>query len=106
MNKTLPALFITSLSILIISCTDNQINVGSVKNSITKVPIDSVLVEIEGSEETTYTDSLGNYFITKESGHTIPDSPTLDIRFSKEGYLPIRKINPNPTEIIYLTPNK
>lgn len=53
---------------------------GNVCDTLTTLPIDSVLVEIVGTGESTYTDVLGNYKMG------IADTGTFTIRFSKTGY--------------------
>lgn len=55
---------------------------GTIDNSVTLLPVDNVLIQIQGDNQSEYSDVIGGY----QTGFF--QSGTVDVNYSKYGYLP------------------
>jgi len=80
---------------LFISCEGYVEYSGKVYDATTNEPIDSVkcvIVEYADRNYFSYTDSIGNYYVSTPLVGCVPDCDDYSVEFSKEGY---------KTQIIY-----
>ncbi len=72
---------------------------GTVYESGTDIPIDSVLCKVLTGTEELYTDSLGRYEVCNVFSGCVPDCPEIEVEYSKPGYLTLILTNPNRDDI-------
>jgi hypothetical protein len=74
------------LGLLILSkCEGSECGVGTVYDSKSKIPLDSVLCVSNGGD-TIYTDTTGNFNLCGPFGGCTFGCPKVEIDFSKKGY--------------------
>ncbi len=81
--------------VLLSGCEGNRIGEGTVCDSLTKIPLDSVKYGYTDSESFIYTDSTGAYAIDGPFGGCIPECPDYHVTFAKPGYQTKKVKNPN-----------
>ena len=98
-GKFFPFTLILILGILILSgCEGETCGDGIVYDSMTKLPLDSVLCASNGSDKI-YTDSLGKYYLCGPFGGCMSGCPDVVIEFSKKGFKSQKVTNPNKSDI-------
>lgn len=98
--KRVFGIFIIFGLLFITSCEGYRCGDGTVLDSVTKEPIDSVLCKVLTGSEEQFTDSVGAFSVCNDFGGCVPDCGDIEIEFSKTGYKTEKITNPNGTEIL------
>lgn len=75
--------------LLLSSCEGSVYYKGIIYDAQTKEPLDSVecvIVAFKSDNHYTYSDSIGNYYVSTPLVGCVPDCPKFDVEFSKKGY--------------------
>jgi len=91
-------ILILGLTFLLTSCEGYRCADGTIYDSVTKEPIDSVQCTLTNGF-VQYSDSLGKYSICNPFGGCVPDCPDIIVEFSKIGYQTKIVTNPNKSDI-------
>lgn len=104
MAKQLSALIIFVFPIIVfVSCEGYRCAQGTVVDMETKLPLDSVVVEvITAQPKYQFSDSLGMFKVCNSIGKCTPDCKDIMIRFSKSNYKTITLINPEKDAIVIM----
>ncbi len=85
-----------------ISCEGNSCAKGTIVDSKTLQPIDSVFCEAITGTQKVYSDTLGRYYVCNIFGSCVPKCKDISVRFSKKGYITKEISEPEDGEKIYL----
>jgi len=92
---------ILGLILFLGSCEGYRCADGTIYDSVTKEPIDSVkCTVISADRHVEYSDSLGKYSVCNPFGGCVPDCPDIIVEFSKAGYQTRTITNPNKSDIL------
>lgn len=82
-------LIVFALIFTLSSCEGNVDYKGVIYDAKSKEPIDGVkciIVAFKNDNYYTYSDSMGNYYVTTPLVGCVPNCGKYDVEFSKEGY--------------------
>ena len=101
--KRIVLIFVAVLFLsLLYSCEGERCAKGTICDTTTNQPIDSVKCEVERGMVIQFSDSIGQYSICNRFGGCVPKCPDIEVTFSKVGYKTITTTNPKNGSIIYL----
>lgn len=89
MMKTIKLISIALIIFLFIGCEGYVAYTGTIYDAQTKEPIDSVqciIVSFKDRDYRTYSDSVGNYYVSTPLVGCVPNCGEYDVEFSKYGY--------------------
>lgn len=90
-----------SVLFLLASCEGYRMAHGTVMDSVTKQPLDSVYCFCFTADRGMYTDTTGYYEASNYMGSCVPRCRDIVIRFSKAGYKNLELVNPTDT-LVYM----
>ena len=99
MKKKLVILFVIVNLFFLSSCEGYRCGSGTIYDSETKVPIDSVMCALTNGCDMQFSDSLGRYNVCDCFTGCVPDCPDITVEFSKTGYKTKSVKNPNKSDI-------
>jgi len=102
MKKIVLSFIATLFLFWIYGCEGELCAEGTICDSETNQPVDSVRCEVLAGKIVQFSDETGNYFICIQIGGFAPDKIDIEVSFSKTGYKTKTVTNPETGSIIYL----
>jgi len=87
---------------LVYSCEGYRCAEGTICDSETNQPIDSVKCEVLSGKTIQFSDSNGKYSVCNNFGGCVPKCKDIEVSFSKTGYKTKTVTNPKTGSVIYL----
>lgn len=90
------------ISVILFSCEGMRFSKGTVLDSTSNLPLDSVIVNVITAGYAIYTDSSGEFYVENGMGSCVNGCEDIIVEFSKEGYITQTLKNDNSKGIITL----
>lgn len=103
MKKPITILLLFATVLFLTSCEGYRCADGIVKDKLTNLPLDSVLINVTSSgERVVYTDTTGTFDVCNRMGGCVPECKRIVVTFSKDGYKTVTLTNPERQTIVQL----
>lgn len=102
MTLTIRYIITLLISVVLLSCEGYRVSKGTIIDSSSNLPLDSVMVNVITAGYAKYTDSSGEYYVENSMGSCVNGCDDIKVEFSKEGYITQTLKNDNSNGIITL----
>lgn len=88
--------------VTVASCEGYRTADGIVKDAVSNMPLDSVLVKVETGTQEMLTDSTGTFDVHNRLGGCMFGCKDITVSFSKEGFVKKTVTNPEVDAVVFL----